>query len=139
MKGQRNYFKITLLISILVAIIFPLAMTGRPIDGDTFFLIMALSFSLTWAIYAIILLGGIFLFVKRNRKELKILTRGDPSFYIRCRNGMLFGKLPLGDIKTGEWATPNGIDRTSQRLLTMGFKWTKEDGSMDRLFDLVGL
>jgi hypothetical protein len=80
MKGQRNYFKITLLISILVAIIFPLAMTGRPIDRDTFFLVMALSFSLTWAIYAIILLGSIFLFVKRNRKELKILTKGDPSF-----------------------------------------------------------
>jgi hypothetical protein len=71
MKGQRNHVRITLLISILVAIIFPLAMTGRPIDRDTFFLVMALSFSLTWAIYSMIFLGYVFLVEgRRNRNRL---------------------------------------------------------------------
>jgi hypothetical protein len=79
MKGQRNYFKITLLISILVAIIFPLAMTGRPIDRDTFFLVMALSFSLTWAIYSMIFLGYVFLVEGRHkRNESKRRKEEDP-------------------------------------------------------------
>jgi hypothetical protein len=51
MTKQRNFFRLTLVISVLVAIILPLAMAGKPIDWDRFFLIMALSFSLTWAIY----------------------------------------------------------------------------------------
>jgi len=61
MRVQRNYIRITLLISILAAIIFPFALIGKPIDWDTFFLIMAISFSLTWAIYSMILLGYVFL------------------------------------------------------------------------------
>ena len=80
MKSLNKYFWVTLVVSILVGIIFLFAMTEKPIDWNKFFLIMALSFSLPWAIYSIILLGNIFLFVKRNRKELKTLTKGDPSF-----------------------------------------------------------
>jgi hypothetical protein len=76
MRGQRNYFRITLLISVLVAMIFPLAMTGKPIDWDRFFLVMALSFSLVWAIYCLILLGYVFLVEgRRNRNRL---NEGDP-------------------------------------------------------------
>jgi hypothetical protein len=48
-------------------------------------------------------------------------------------------KITVRDIKTLTLGTPTGIDRTTQRLLTVGFKRTKEDGSMDRLFDLIGL
>jgi len=55
MRGQRNYFRITLLISILAGIIFPFAMFSKPIDWKWFFYLMAIGFSLVWAIYSIIL------------------------------------------------------------------------------------
>jgi len=71
-KSLNKYFWVTLVVSILAGIIFPFAMTGKPIDWAWFFLVMALSFSLVWAIYSLILLGYVFLVEgRRNRNRLK--------------------------------------------------------------------
>ena len=59
MRGQRNYFKITLLISIVVAIIFPL---------------MAMGFTFVWVICSIILLGYVFL-LEGRRNRIKLIRR----------------------------------------------------------------
>ena len=70
MKSLNKYFWVTLVVSILAGIIFPFAMTGKPIDWAWFFLVMALSFSLVWAIYSLILLGYVFLVEgRRNRNR----------------------------------------------------------------------
>ena len=72
MRGQRNYFRITLLISILAGIIFPFAMFSKPIDWKWFFYLIVLGFTLVWAIYSLILLGYVFLVEgrqKRNKSE----------------------------------------------------------------------
>jgi hypothetical protein len=106
-KSLNKYFWVTLVVSILVGIIFPFAMTGKPIDWDKFFLIMALSFSLPWAIYSIILLGNIFLFVKRNRKELKTLTKGDPSFLHSMQEWDALWKITVGRYKDPGIGNPN--------------------------------
>ena len=82
-------------------------MTGKPIDWEWFFFIMALSFSLTWAIYGIILLGSIFLFVKRNRKELKILTKGDPSFLHSIQEWEALWKITVGRHKDRGMGNPD--------------------------------
>ena len=108
MRGQRNYFKITLLISILVAIIFPLAMTGRPIDWDTFFLIMAISFSLVWAIYSLILLGYVFLVEGRHkRNESKRRKEEDPSLLHSIQEWEALWKITVGKHKDPGMENPN--------------------------------
>jgi hypothetical protein len=66
-KTKRNSFRFTLILSALAGIILPLILTGRPIDWNEFFYIMASSFSLVWAIYSIILLGYVFLVEGRRR------------------------------------------------------------------------
>ncbi len=76
-KGLKNYFWITLLISILVAIILPLAITGKPTDWDWFFYIMAMSFTLVWAVYAIVLL--ITTFFGRGRLRIKVIRGKNPT------------------------------------------------------------
>jgi len=71
MKTLKRYFRLTLIISILVAIMLPLFMSRKPIDWDWFFLVMALSFSLVWAVYSMIFLGYVFLVEgRRNRNRL---------------------------------------------------------------------
>jgi len=73
MRGQRNYFRITLLISILVAIIFPLALE---VKNATY---VAIFLSSVWVIYSLILLGYVFLVEgRRNRKGLNAKKEDDP-------------------------------------------------------------
>jgi hypothetical protein len=55
MKKQRYHFRITLLISILFGILLPLTL------GVKDHVYIAISFSLVWAIYSLILLGYVFL------------------------------------------------------------------------------
>jgi hypothetical protein len=70
-RKQKHYFKLTLVVSILAGIILPFFLLPKPIDWDWFFLVMALSFSLVWAIYCLILLGYVFLVEgRRNRNRL---------------------------------------------------------------------
>lgn len=66
MKAQKSYFKITLLISILLGIILPLIMGVK----DT--TLIAISFSFIWFIYAVALLTTTFLIEgRRLRKKLE--------------------------------------------------------------------
>lgn len=52
---------------------------AKPIDWDRFFFIMAISFSLVWAIYSIILLGYVFLVEgKHRRNKSKTRKEEDP-------------------------------------------------------------
>jgi hypothetical protein len=81
MRKQQNFFIPTLAASILIGITLPLAMTTRPIDWDRFFLIMALSFSLVWAIYSIILLGYVFLVEGRRRRNKSETRKEEESFH----------------------------------------------------------
>ena len=72
MRRQGHYIKLTLVVSILVGIILPFFLLPKPIDWGWFFLVMALSFSLTWATYSIILLGYVFLVEgERNKSETR--------------------------------------------------------------------
>jgi hypothetical protein len=67
---------------------------GRPIDWDTFFLIMAISFSLVWATYPIILLGYVFLVEGRRKKISQNIKKKITLFFIQIRNGKPLEKLP---------------------------------------------
>jgi hypothetical protein len=79
MNKRKYYFRLTSVVSILAGIILPFFLLPKPIDWDWFFLIMALSFSLTWAIYSIILFGYVFLVEGRQgRNKLKTRTEEDP-------------------------------------------------------------
>ena len=81
MRKQKHYFKPTLVVSILAGIILPFSLLPKPIDWDWFFLVMALSFSLVWAVYSLILLGYVFLVEGRHRRnKLKRRKKEDPSF-----------------------------------------------------------
>jgi hypothetical protein len=84
-KSLNKYFWVTLVVSILAGIIFPFAMTGKPIDWDWFFLVMALSISLVWAIYSLILLGYVFLVEgRRNRNRSNERITAFPSPRSTC-------------------------------------------------------
>jgi hypothetical protein len=81
MNKRKYYFTLTLVVSILVGIILPFSLLPTPINLDWFFLVMALSFSLVWAIYSLILLGYVFLVEgRRNRNESKTIKEVDSSF-----------------------------------------------------------
>jgi uncharacterized protein YneF (UPF0154 family) len=70
MKKQKEYFRLTLVISVLVGIILPLLISEKPFDWDRFFFIMAMGFTLIWFIYAVILFIITFLIVgRRNMKK----------------------------------------------------------------------
>ena len=73
MKKQRYHFRITLFISILFGILLPLALGVK----DPVYI--AISFSLVWAIYSLILLGYAFLVEgRRNRNRLNHKKEEDP-------------------------------------------------------------
>ena len=57
---EKRFFRLTLVISVLVGIILPVLLTGRPVDWDWFFLIMAIGLSFVWFLYAVILLIIVF-------------------------------------------------------------------------------
>ena len=79
MRKQRIFFIPTLVVSVLVGIILPLAITSRPVDWKRFFYIMAMGFTLVWVVYSIILLGYVFLVEgRRNRNKLKMKKEEDP-------------------------------------------------------------
>ena len=79
MRKQKYYFTLTLVVSILAGIILPFFLLPKPIGWDWFFLIMALSFSLVWAIYSLILLGYVFLVEgRRNRNKSNPKKEEDP-------------------------------------------------------------
>ena len=68
MRKQRSYFRLTLVISILVGIILPLAL------GVKDPMLIATTFSMVWVLYAIILLVVVFLIrpglkIKASRKN----------------------------------------------------------------------
>ena len=72
MRRQRYFFRLTLVVSVLVGIIFAIFMSLRPIDLKRFFYTMAMGFTLVWVVYSIILLAYVFLIEgRRNRNELK--------------------------------------------------------------------
>ena len=76
---MKRHFRITLVASILAGMILPLLMTGKPIDWDWFFYLMALGFTLVWAIYSLILLGYVFLVEgRRNRNKSNTIKEEDP-------------------------------------------------------------
>ncbi len=60
MRGKMH-LGLTLAISILIGIIFPLFVTKRPIDWDWFFYLMAIGFTSVGVIYAIVILINTFL------------------------------------------------------------------------------
>ena len=79
MNKRKYYFRLTLVVSILAGIILPFSLLPKPIDWDWFFLVMALSFSLVWAIYSLILLGYVFLVEgRRNRNRSNPKKEEDP-------------------------------------------------------------
>ena len=64
MKTHKYYFRLTLLISVLMGIILPLALGVKDLTY------MAIFFSSVWAIYSLILLGYVFLVEgRRNRNK----------------------------------------------------------------------
>jgi intracellular septation protein A len=63
MRRQKIYVRITLLISILFGILLPLTLGVK----DPVYI--AISFTLVWAIYSLILLGYVFLVEDRYRKN----------------------------------------------------------------------
>jgi uncharacterized protein YneF (UPF0154 family) len=75
MKKQKEYFRLTLVISVLVGIILPLLISEKPFDWDRFFFIMAMGFTLIWFIYAVILFIITFLIV--GRRNMKKAERGN--------------------------------------------------------------
>jgi hypothetical protein len=73
MRNQRNFFILTLVVSILLGIILPLALGVK----DPVYI--AISFTLVWAIYSIILLGYVFLIEgRRNRNRSKTRKEENP-------------------------------------------------------------
>jgi uncharacterized membrane protein len=78
-KTGKHYFRLASVISILVGIILPVAITSKPIDWKWFFYIMAMSIALVWVVYSIILFAYVFLVEgKRNRYKLKMKREEDP-------------------------------------------------------------
>jgi hypothetical protein len=72
MRRQKHYFRLTLVVSILAGTILPFSLLPNSIDWDWFFLVTALSFSLVWAIYSLVLLGYVFWVEgRRNRNKPK--------------------------------------------------------------------
>jgi hypothetical protein len=75
MKKQKYHFRLTLVISVVVGIISPLAMIGKAID----FYLMAMGFTLVWVVYSIIVLAYVFLVEgRRNRNKLEMKREEDP-------------------------------------------------------------
>jgi uncharacterized membrane protein YhaH (DUF805 family) len=73
MKALMRYFLVTLLISFLVGILLPL---GLGVKDSTY---IAISFTLVWAIYSLILLGYVFLVEgRRNRDRSRTREEQDP-------------------------------------------------------------
>jgi hypothetical protein len=83
MKKQKEYLRLTLLISVLVGIIFPLSILRSPIQWNRFFFIMVLSFTSVWFICALARFITVFLI----KPSLKI--KGSR------RNGVTVVKLEL--------------------------------------------
>jgi hypothetical protein len=108
MRRQRTYFILTLVISILVGIIFPLAMTTRPIDWKWFFYIMAMGFTLVWAVYSILLFGYVFLVEgRRNRNKLKTRKEEDPFALHSTKKWKDLGEITLKGSKDQEMSNAN--------------------------------
>ena len=82
MRKQKHYFRLTLVISILVGIMLPLAITSRPVDWKWFFYIMAMVFTFVWVVYSILFFGYVFFVeAKRNRNELRMRKEEEPFSY----------------------------------------------------------
>lgn len=78
-KMKKEYLMVTLVASILIGIILPLAVTSSPIDWKRFFYIMAMGFTLVWVVSSIILFAYVFLIEgKRNRDRLERRKGKDP-------------------------------------------------------------
>lgn len=69
MKRPRSVFRLTLVASILASIILPILVTPRPIDWNRFFFIVAVSITLIWFFYAVILL--VITFLIEGRRNIK--------------------------------------------------------------------
>jgi hypothetical protein len=82
MREQRIFFMPTLVISVLVGIVLPLAITSRPIDWKRFSYIMAMGFTLVWVIYSIILFAYVFLYEGRHRKKESKTGKKGATFFL---------------------------------------------------------
>ena len=102
MKKQRYHFRTTLLISILFGILLPLAMG---VNHPTY---IAISFSLVWAIYSLILLGYVFLIEgRRNRNKSKTTKEEDPFPHHLIQEWEALWKITAGKHKDPGMGNPN--------------------------------
>jgi hypothetical protein len=108
MNKRKYYFTLTLVVSILVGIILSFSLLPTPINLDWFFLVMALSFSLVWAIYSLILLGYVFLVEgRRNRNESKTIKEVDSSFLHSMQEWEALWKITVGRHKDPGMGNPD--------------------------------
>ena len=91
MNTLKRYFKTTLIVSILVAIIFPLFVSWRSIDWDWFIYLMALGFVLVWAIYAIVMFVSVF-FSKDALKARNLIGKDPKGIHFLIIKFRSYGK-----------------------------------------------
>jgi hypothetical protein len=102
MKASMRYFLLTLLISILVGILLPLVLG---VKDPTY---IAISFTLVWAIYSIILMGYFFpVEGRRNRNESKTIKEVDSSFLHSMQEWEALWKITVGRHKDPGMGNPD--------------------------------
>jgi hypothetical protein len=102
MKALMRYFLVTLLISILVGILLPL---GLGVKDPVY---IAISFTLVWAIYSLILLGYVFLIEGRHRgNKSKTIKEVDSSFLHSMQEWEALWKITVGRHKDPGMGNPD--------------------------------
>ena len=107
MKTHRYYFRFTLVVSILAGIILPLALG---VKDPT---LIAITFSLVWFLYAVILF--IYVFLIRKGLKIKILRHKNPTIV----------RFELRDPRRGQGCNHDSIRVSESTSLT---KVQKESG-----------
>ena len=102
MKALMKYFLVTLLISILLGILLPLVLG---VKDPTY---IAISFTLVWAIYSIILMGYFFpVEGRRNRNKSKTIKEEDPFPHHLIQEWEALWKITVGRHKDPGMGNPN--------------------------------
>jgi len=101
-RRQKTYSGLTLLISILLGILLPL---GLGVKDPVY---IAISFTLVWAIYSLILLGYVFLVEgRRNRNNSKTIKEEDPFPHHLIQEWEALWKITAGKHKDPGMGNPN--------------------------------
>ena len=101
MKRPRYYFRTTLLISILLGIVLPLVLGVK----DPIYI--AISFSLVWAIYSLILLGYVFLVEGRRNRNKSKHQKEDSSLLYSMQEWEALWEITINKSKEPGMGNPN--------------------------------